>query len=703
MRKPIQAGTAFVMFLASLIILAFVGVPMLVEHAGDNPTTMPGITVDDTAKKKNNTTGTTDKKTTTVTGQKVVVSAGNFDTFESKEDMMTYLTEARAKVQSYYGVGMGRMAVDAVQFAPDFAVPEMAFDGDVGVAFNQSAVRPERVSDTNVQVIGIDEPDIVKVGGTEIYIAGQQSYYGDPMPLREINIDTVGVGDAYYPYPEYRAETEVVKVFPPEDMESLGSIEDSGNLLLDGDTLIVISDRQLAAYDVSEASKPEEIWDISIEDNTSYHSARLIDSSLYLITQTYLNAYDPCPYVPLRVGSTELTIRCTDIHRPDSYLASEVTYTVARIDTKSGTIHNDISFLGSWNATVYMSSDALYVTYPEEGDMLEFLFGFVLESNDLFPAAIVKRIETLRTYDISQSAKMMELEQAFSEWERGLDADDRLRVENEMENRMTDYFDRHKRELNSTQIVKISSKNLSVAATGAVPGTLLNQFSLDEYKGNLRVAVTVGEGWFGMVGSGESANDVYVLDPKLNVLGSIQDLGLTERVYSARFIGDVGYVVTFRQTDPFYVLDLSDPRNPEMTGELKIPGYSSYLHPIDADTVVGIGKEGSRVKVSLFDVSDPTNPREADKYELSEYWSDVLNTHHAFLHDAKHGVFFMPGSKGGYIFSYEGAKLKMVKAVGNVNALRAVYLDDYMYIIGRDAIVVLDEADWERVGELKLR
>ena len=123
-------------------------------------------------------------------------------------------------------------------------------------------------------------------------------------------------------------------------------------------------------------------------------------------------------------------------------------------------------------------------------------------------------------------------------------------------------------------------------------------------------------------------------------------MGLTERVYSARFIQDKGYVVTFRQTDPFYVLDLSDPASPKLAGELKIPGYSSYLHPITKDKIIGIGKEGQNVKVSLFDASDPANPQEVSKYTLSEYWSDILNTHHAFLMDEKHGVFFLPGLFG---------------------------------------------------------
>ena len=127
---------------------------------------------------------------------------------------------------------------------------------------------------------------------------------------------------------------------------------------------------------------------------------------------------------------------------------------------------------------------------------------------------------------------------------------------------------------------------------------------MDEYNGYLRLATTVGNrfgfSWF-WAGS-ESANDIYVLDGNLSVVGSVQGLGLSEQIYSARFVGDKGYLVTYQQTDPFYILDLSDPLNPQIKGELKIPGYSSYLHPISGDRMLGMGEENWSVKISLFDV-----------------------------------------------------------------------------------------------------
>ena len=124
----------------------------------------------------------------------------------------------------------------------------------------------------------------------------------------------------------------------------------------------------------------------------------------------------------------------------------------------------------------------------------------------------------------------------------------------------------------------------------------LDEFALDEYQGNLRVATTIGasRNFFGFgFNSADSVSDVTVLDANLKELGAVQDLGKSEQIYSVRFIQDKGYVVTFRQTDPFYVLDLTNPNSPRLRGELKIPGFSSYLHPISKDEILGIGREGS--------------------------------------------------------------------------------------------------------------
>lgn len=172
-------------------------------------------------------------------------------------------------------------------------------------------------------------------------------------------------------------------------------------------------------------------------------------------------------------------------------------------------------------------------------------------------------------------------------------------------------------------------------ASGEVLGTLLNSYSMSEFEGDLRVATTAYSDDFG----GGQDNGVHVLrvdGTQLVEVGSVRGLGRGEQIQGVRFDGPRGYVVTFRQVDPLYVIDLSDPTNPEMVGELKIPGYSTYLKPIAGDRLIGVGMSGTDtgqitgVQVSLFDVSDPAAPRQVATAEIAE-WSEATWDPHAFL------------------------------------------------------------------------
>jgi len=176
--------------------------------------------------------------------------------------------------------------------------------------------------------------------------------------------------------------------------------------------------------------------------------------------------------------------------------------------------------------------------------------------------------------------------------------------------------------------------------SGEVAGFLLNQFSMDEFEGHLRVASTsTPEWWSGDADRTPSSSQVTVLrvgDDGLTVTGKVAGLGKTETIRAVRFIGHVGYVVTFRQTDPLYTVDLTDPAAPRVAGELKILGYSAYLHPVGDGLVLGVGQDADpdgRVKglqMALFDVSDPASPRRVDRVTMPGAWSDVEGDHHAF-------------------------------------------------------------------------
>jgi len=612
--------------------------------------------------------------------------------FTSEEEFQAYIQESLAMKNYGYGGGMLRnVAIETMMFTAP-----MALD----VAASAQTETPSRISQTNVQVQGIDEPDIVKTDGNEIYFSSQ-SYGYYPSPLRGISFVENSI---IYP-PQPKRGIKSIKAFPPADLKLDSTIDGTGNLLLYDNTLIVLANNQIIGYDVSDPANPTEKWKKELDNRNWIQETRLFNGKIYLITAQSLSYSHPCP-IPLFVGDGALSIPCIEIYHPKNPISAETTYTALILNPKTGDVEKDISFVGSLNnTTIYMSQSALYLTYALEIDTVSLLFNFFSENGEgLVGDSFISRLGKLQSYDISNAAKMTELSVIFQQLENSFDDDERLLFENEFENRMSDYFKKRVREFEQTEIVKIGLTDLTLQGSGKIPGRLLNQFSLDEYKNHLRIATTVGDGFFsfGFGGSrGESMNDVYVLNNNLEVVGAIRDLGLTERIYSARFIGDKGYLVTFRQIDPFYVLDLSSPTSPKMTGELKIPGYSSYLHPINNERILGIGKEGSQVKASLFDVSDPKNPTEASKYILSEYWSDVLNTHHAFLLDDKYNIFFLPGNKGGYIFSYENDTLQLKKAVSNIRAKRALFLDDYLYIIGEDKIVVLNETDWLEVNKLE--
>jgi uncharacterized secreted protein with C-terminal beta-propeller domain len=176
-------------------------------------------------------------------------------------------------------------------------------------------------------------------------------------------------------------------------------------------------------------------------------------------------------------------------------------------------------------------------------------------------------------------------------------------------------------------------------ASGVVPGVLLSQWSLSERNGILRVASTEQPVWWGGPRT-ESESSVTTLGERsgaLVQLGRVGGLGKGERVYAVRFIDDVGYVVTFRQVDPLYTLDLSTPSRPVVRGELKIRGYSAYLHPVGDDLLLGIGQDATdegRVvgtQASLFDVSDVRSPKRLDALPLGKGWSEAEQSHHAFL------------------------------------------------------------------------
>ncbi len=276
----------------------------------------------------------------------------------------------------------------------------------------------------------------------------------------------------------------------------------------------------------------------------------------------------------------------------------------------------------------------------------------------------------------------------------------------------------------STELVKFRYEDGAITGTaaGLVKGSLNNSFSMSEYEGFLRLVSTYyDEDW-------NEYNALFILDETLSPAGSIQDLAKGETIRSARFLGDTGYFVTFRQTDPLFSVDLSDPENPRILGELKVTGFSSYLHFYGEDALLGLGYEADEetgavtgLKLSMFDVSDPENVTEKDRLILSGVtWCASLDDYKSILIDPEKNVFGFFCDSRYLVFSYQedqGFQTELIydfypdqmgSQGGNVlmdeSNSRGLYIGDTLYLAGPSCVIAFDmEQDFQETGRLWLK
>lgn len=273
-----------------------------------------------------------------------------------------------------------------------------------------------------------------------------------------------------------------------------------------------------------------------------------------------------------------------------------------------------------------------------------------------------------------------------------------------------------------TTVRKIAYRDgqLEGIAQTKVDGTLNDSFSIDEHKGMLRLVTTV-DTWDEKSRKNVTTNSVYVLDESLDVTGSIEGLAEDERVRSARFFGDTGYFVTFRKTDPLFSVDFSDPANPRIIGSLKIPGFSEYLHPYGEGKLLGIGMDAdektgvtSGMKVSMFDISDPTNVEEEATYLIKKaYHSDVFDDYRAVFVSAERNLIGFSGYTSNanheiyYVFSYDDATGFTQLMAEDVNGTswtgtRGLYIGDTLYVVNGNALESYRIGTFEKLDDLLL-
>ncbi|WP_203247552.1 beta-propeller domain-containing protein [Sporosarcina beigongshangi] len=452
--------------------------------------------------------------------------------------------------------------------APQEAVKE---ESEMADSATENAAGSSDHSTTNNQVAGVDEADIVKTDGDYIYAVvgdGKVSITDirDSKKIQQAAV--IKMEEGFYPSQLFLHDKTLVVLgerYEPYREEKQAASSDR--------IMPVNSMTTVRLYDVSNPKSPSLLREFGAEGYMN--GARKSGDMLYFVTNVHpyfwaLDHFDGDVLRPSMYDSKESSdIQLVD-YKNITILpgATDPSYSViTAIDLSSPTTNKVVTkgYLGS-SEQLYMSKDNLYLTAT--------------------------------TYDQQQTSNAGTSNMTMM-WNPGVA---------------------------NTELFKFALKGTDVTfhSSTELKGRLLNQFSMDEYKGNFRVVMTEGTMWDD---KNPSKNHLFILDQNMKLTGSVEGLAKGERIYSARFMGDKAYMVTFRETDPLFVIDVENPKAPKVLGELKIPGFSNYLHPLDENHLIGFGYEtvaeknpnGGEpfiltmgMKISLFDITDFANPKEQD-------------------------------------------------------------------------------------------
>lgn len=606
--------------------------------------------------------------------------------FASYDELKKFLAQT-PESGSYFSSSMG-MARDAVGLAVPGA-PSAISDEAFNTGLSQKSLQAgSDYSATNVQVAGVDEADIIKTDGKYIYAVSGKSIF-------------------------------ITEAYPADSANIISKIELKStpqNLYLNGDSLVVlgqddaiyekmagsekVSGRAIAPYrssqyafvkvfDISDKKNPKQVRDLDFEGNIN--NSRMIGDYVYAVTTSYSYGNDvPLPAIlengealPTVVGSPRCN--CPDVYYFDIPYQSYNLTSITAINVKdnSKAVKNEVYLLDG-NQNMYVSQNNIYIAYTkylnEYQLVLEVMKELIVPRLSAKDQEQVNKIENTDNDVLSKQEKLLKIGQIIQKYQMTLLQAEQGNLQKELEAKMKQKYANISKELEKTVIHKIGIDKdvLKYQTVGEATGAVLNQFSMDENGEYFRIATTKNRSWSQFAGDGnqqESYSNIYVLDKDLKVVGRVENLAPGERIYSVRFMQDRAYMVTFRQTDPLFAIDLKDPKNPKVLGKLKIPGFSNYLHPYDDTTIIGIGKDTEEVsasspsveplggstgemtvvaptprvatkgiKISLFDVSDVANPKESAKYVLGDSGSDsiALHDHKAFLFSRDKNLLVIP-------------------------------------------------------------
>jgi uncharacterized secreted protein with C-terminal beta-propeller domain len=528
-------------------------------------------------------------------------------------------------------------------------------------------------SNTNNQVEGVEEGDIIKNDGKHIFINSQNSVkIIDSDPNNPSEVYEVSVPENTYIEEIYIAGDKLVIIGQNNYYHIMGGIQEKSMAV---DYIMppkTYEDRcDVLIYDISSVEKPVLEREYLFDGN--YVSGRTVDDNLYLVSTKYLNVgyydYSQKVEIPLPHYSDALTYEnfefgYNEIKYFPNNIESRYMYTVG-IDLADKTSKPDVDVYLGGTDTIYVSKDSLYTA------LTDYSYDWTLKQTEIYNPR----------YSVSTAVYKFNL------------ADGKVNPAHQTE----------------------------------VPGSIINQFSMDENNGMFRIATTTGQMW-----DNTSENNIYILDGELKVTGKLEGLAKGENIYSTRFMGNRIYMVTFKQVDPLFVIDASDPAKPKVVGTLKIPGYSTYLHPVDDNHILGFGYDtmtnewggvvNAGLKLTLFDVTDVSSPKELDKEVIGKAgtYSELLYNHKALMFSLEKGLMAFPLNRttdnykpdfiGAYVYNVSSDSFSLKLKISHMDlskgyaygdeVKRVIYIGNYLYSFSDNRMQIYSIDTNKKVNEL---
>ena len=696
------------------LILKIVLIALVITVAGlgyysiNKPAIEKTLTETVTVTVKENTTSTiilpTEKENTTITS------------FDSKDKLVEFLKKSVSSQNYFYGAPIFlEYDVRAVPLTTTATVAE------------QAAGAPKYYTGTNVQVEGIDEADFVKTDGTYIYVSRENTVY----ILRG------------YPFEDSRLVTKIVL----EDQKHFFI----WGLFVSGDKLVVIAAQpqvyilEKSATEITETGVPKKpsyppreltaiyIYDISDREKPSLISkhnitghpiaSRLINNTVIIVTQEPIY-FTETPILPLLDG---IELETSQIYYVPSKPANSYA-TLAKINLENNNT-TGISLLIPPINRVYVSWQNIYLFTSEwSWDIIkpEEIVNITLKYIDPDYVALVTNI--LSNNKLSEQLKNQLVYQIINEAVQKIPESQKEILKNELMEKAREKIGKFIGE--KTGIIKVSLTNLSTSNYITVEGRLLDQFAIHEKEGHLILALTAEKitnitipyspieirGLPPIIPETVTTNRIVIFDEQLNITGKLEDLAPGERVYSARYVGDTLYLVTFRRVDPLFAIDLSNLEEPRVLGYIKMPGFSEYLHPISSEQLLGIGYETNDMgriiglKITLFNVSNPTNISIIDEIVIKKQewgYSEAFYDHKAFTYNPVDKIAALPVNFGyqktGLVIlvKIDDNGMQEYMEIEHGNVRRTIFLEKIVATISNDMVKLTSPEGEERSFVLK--